>query len=191
MDLNANPIPEEQSQGGFSFFLDTLINISAAVLIFAVIYFFVAQPHQVDGGSMLPNYFHGDYVLTEKITSYWSDLKRGDVIVFKYPKDPSKEYIKRVIAVPGEEISVKDGLVYINGAPLSEPYIRSGFTSAHSFLQEGLTYTVKEDEVIAMGDNRNESSDSREWGAVPDDNIVGKVFFRYWPFSRFGLIQNS
>ena len=183
--------PEQEGAGGFSFFLDTLINSSAAVLIFAVIYFFVAQPHQVDGGSMLPNFFHGDYVLTEKVTSYWSDLKRGDVVVFKYPKDPTKEYIKRVVAVPGEEVRIADGTVYINNTPLDESYTRSHYTSGHSFLQEGMVYTVQPNELIVMGDNRNESSDSREWGPVPNSNVVGKVFFRYWPFSRFGLVHGS
>ncbi|NTV30884.1 signal peptidase I [candidate division WWE3 bacterium] len=189
--MDFTPMTEEQPHGGFSFFLDTLINISAAVLIFAVIYFFVAQPHQVDGGSMLPTYLHGDYVLTEKVSSYWSDLQRGDVIVFRYPKDPSKEYIKRVIGLPGEEISIRDGIVYIDGGPLNETYTRSGYTSAHSFLQEGTSYNVQQNEYFVMGDNRNESSDSREWGTVPEDNIIGKVFFRYWPFSRFGLIKNN
>ncbi len=175
--------------GGLSFILDTFINISVAVFIFSIIYFFVAQPHQVDGASMLDTYHHGDYVLTEKITQRFRGFNRGDVIVFHYPKDPTKDYIKRIVALPTETIEIRDGLVIIDDVPLEEPYTSKQQTLGHAFLREAEPYTLGEGEYIVLGDNRKESSDSREWGPVPESFIVGKVFFRYWPLSRAGFMN--
>ncbi|PJA40062.1 signal peptidase I [candidate division WWE3 bacterium CG_4_9_14_3_um_filter_39_7] len=182
--------PQAAPQENFtSFFIDTLINFAIAVILFVLIYVLVAVPHKVDGSSMLPSFFHGDYLLTEKVTRLWDDYDYGESIVFYYPKDTSKRFIKRVIALPHDTIKLSQGMVYINDLPLDEPYIKGDPTTGHRFLSEDETYTLGDHEYFVMGDNRSGSSDSREWGPVSRDLIVGKVFFRYWPLSRLGLIE--
>lgn len=188
-DLQTIPSPTGQPENKFAILVDSLVNIATAIIIFSIIYFFAAQPHQVDGSSMLPNFINGDHVLTEKLTQHWSGYSRGDVIVFHYPNNPKRDYIKRVIGLPGEDISLNGGIVYINDTPLSEDYIRANYTSGQRFLKDGETYHVKDDELFVMGDNRSESSDSRDWGTVPISLVVGKVFFRYWPPERVSAIH--
>lgn len=173
----------------FSMVIDTLINIAIAVVVFAVFYFFIAQPHQVDGSSMLPNFENNDYVLTEKVTQYFSGYHVGEAIVFHYPNDTTKDYIKRIIAVPGDEIRLKDGNVIVNDVVMDESYTDGSETHGNRFLGEGDNYRLGDNEYFVLGDNRDESSDSREWGPVDESLIVGKVFFRYWPISSFGLIK--
>jgi signal peptidase I len=192
-----------QKNNPFAPIIDFVVNISTAVVIFLVIYFFIAQPHQVEGSSMVPNFHSGDYVLTEKITQHLSGIHHGDVIVFHYPKNPGYDYIKRVIGLPNDTVVLRGGLVYVNDSPLEETYLANNIvkingqenvmgsmTPGQSFLREGEPYKVAEHELIVMGDNRLESSDSRDWGAVPDSLVVGKVFFRYWPPSRIGFVDN-
>lgn len=161
--------------------------ISASV--FVVIYLFLMQPHQVKGSSMFPTFVDKEYLLTDKITYKTREPRDGDVIVFKAPINENFDFIKRVIATPGETVMVKDGKVYVNDEPVDEFYLPPEYTtSPGQFLQNGESYTVQEGEVMAFGDNRDHSSDSRDWGPVPYRNIVGKVFFRYWPWEVAGLI---
>ncbi len=168
--------------------VDFIINISLSIIIFSFIYFFIAQPHQVDGSSMKNTFYSGDYLVTQKVSLYIHGVKRGDIVVFKYPRDPSKDYIKRVIAVPGDTIKIKDGKVYLNGAVLHEDYA-IGKTEGKTFLRDGVPYTLPEGQYFVMGDNREASSDSREWGPVPRGYIIGVAVFRYWPLSRVSLVQ--
>lgn len=164
--------------------------ISASV--FVVVYLFLMQPHQVKGSSMHPTFKDKEYLLTDKITYKNRLPKFGDVIVFKAPVNENFDYIKRVVAVPGETVMIKGGKVYINNEPLDEYYLsQSVITSPGQFLLEGESYMVKTGEVMAFGDNRDRSSDSRDWGPVPDRNIVGRVFFRYWPSETVGIISNE
>lgn len=163
--------------------------ISASV--FVVIYLFLMQPHQVKGSSMFPTFKDQEYLLTDKVTYKTRAPKEGDVIVFKAPINENYDFIKRIIATPGETVSVKDGHTYINGQQLDEFYLPKEYTTAPGqFLHEGEEYVVQENEVIAFGDNRDHSSDSRDWGPVPYRNIIGKVFFRYWPANVAGLVMN-
>ncbi len=159
--------------------------------IFVVVYLFLMQPHQVKGSSMFPNFHDGEYLLTDKVTFRTRDPKYGDVIVFKAPVNENFDFIKRVIAVPGDKIMVSAGKVYVNDKPINEIYLPDDYnTAAGQFLREGLVYTVPGGSVMALGDNRSHSSDSRDWGPVPLQNIVGKAFFRYWPADKVGLISN-
>lgn len=174
------------------FFLDFLETIVVSLAIFAVVYIFLFQPHQVDGKSMEPNFHNAEYILTDKISYRISSPKRGDVIVFHSPQDAGTDFIKRIVGVPGDLVMVKDGYFYLNGTRLDEEYINDpGKVAPGRFLREGATAEVPNGQYLVMGDNRLHSSDSREWGFVPRTNIVGRAFFRYWPVDVFGTIPTA
>lgn len=159
--------------------------------IFVVVYLFLMQPHQVKGSSMFPTFKDGEYLLTDKVTYRTREPMAGDIIVFKAPINENFDFIKRVIAVPGDRIMIAAGSVYVNGNKIPETYLPPEYTtSPGQFLREGQEYTIPEGSVFAIGDNRDHSSDSRDWGPVPYQNIIGKAFFRYWPTDKIGLIVN-
>lgn len=166
--------------------MDILEVIVLAVGIFLIVYLLILRPHRIKGQSMHPNFPDGEYLLTQKITYYRENPKRGDVIVFK-PPISEDEFIKRVIAVPGETVSVKEGKVYVNGQLLKEDYINV-YTSGGSFLADGDEYIVPEGEYFVMGDNRPHSSDSRAWGPIKKKDITGKAWLVYWPLSSAGVV---
>jgi len=171
------------------FLLDFIETIVIALAFFVLIYFFLMQPHQVKGNSMYANFHDGEYVLTEKVSYYFNDPQRGDVVVFKSPLNVEQDYIKRVLAIPGDTIKISQGKIYINNKELKEPYLPSdSFTLPASFLTENKEITVPEGKFITIGDNRNHSSDSREWGYVKKEDIIGRSFFRYWPINKMGII---
>lgn len=182
------------------FIVETVETIVIALSIFVVVYLFAFQPHEVQGQSMdgIDGFHNGQYILTDKITFRFREPRRGDVIVFKYPLNKQYDYIKRVIAVPGEEIELRDNRIVIynknipEGFTLDESkYLGSDVvTEPKAFLKDGLKLTVPDDKFIAMGDNRTQSSDSRSWGFVPRDDIIGRSFFRYWPPNEIGLIKH-
>ena len=175
-----------------AFFMDIIEVFVVSMSIFIVVYLFLMQPHQVKGNSMFPTYHDGEYLMTDKVTYRFREPKRGDVVVFKAPVNEDFDFIKRVIAVPGDRILIKDGEVYINGEMLNEVYLPEEYdTRGGRFLREGVEMEVPEGSYICIGDNRGHSSDSREWGPVPMENIVGRVFFRYWPLDRFGLVGDD
>ncbi len=170
-------------------FIQTLVVFGA---IFAIIYLFVAQPHKVSGSSMVPNFQNGDYILTDKVTYRFTQPKNGDVIVLKNPRDESQDFIKRIMATPGQTVKVEGNHVFVQGAELSEQYLPpETLTRSGAFLHEGETISVAPDQYFVFGDNRSHSSDSREWGAVTKKEIIGRVIFRYWPPSTVGLIKPS
>lgn len=166
-------------------FIQTLVVFAA---IGTAIYLFVAQPHKVSGSSMYPTFKDGDYIITDKVSYRFEEPQRGDVVVFKNPLDQSQDFIKRVIGLPGEKVKVQDGKVYLNDNPLVEPYLQPSIqTPSGAFMKEGDEVTIPNDHYLAFGDNRPFSSDSRSWGFVTKDEIIGKVFLRYWPESEIGL----
>lgn len=169
--------------------MDILQTIVLAAAIFAISWLFLFQPHQVIGNSMDPNFQDREYILTEKISYRFNLPQRGEVVVFKAPPDPERDYIKRIVGLPGEKIKIQGGVVFINGLPLKETYLPSGsFDSPGLFLKEGQEFQIPQDSYITFGDNRGHSSDSRDWGPVPRQNIVGKAFLRYWPLNKMGLV---
>ncbi len=174
-------------------FLDVVETVVIALAIFVIAYLFLFQPHQVRGSSMYPNLHDADYLLTDKISYRLSQPKRDDIVIFVAPKNEEYDYIKRVIGLPGESVSItEDYRVKVNNEILSEPYLPSDFkTFGGTFLEAGRTINVPQDEYFVLGDNRNHSSDSREWGFVPRKNIIGKAWFRYWPVSQMGLISSQ
>lgn len=166
-------------------FIQTLVVCGA---IFVIIYLFIAQPHRVSGRSMLPTFEDGDFILTDKISYRLGKPKRWDVIVLKYPKSETQEFIKRIIGLPGDTILLQDGSLYINGKRLEEVYLAPGIiTHGADFINEGEGIQVKENQFFVFGDNRTNSSDSRNWGPITKQEIVGKTFLRYWPPKSFGL----
>jgi signal peptidase I len=174
------------------FFLDFLETIVVSLAIFAVVYIFLFQPHQVDGRSMEPNFQNAEYILTDKISYRIHAPKRGDVIVFHSPADERVDFIKRIIGIPGDTIKVASGHLYLNGQKLEEQYINDpGQVLAGRYLREGNETEVPPGQYIVMGDNRLHSSDSREWGPVTTGGIVGRAFFRYWPVPAFGPISTA
>lgn len=174
------------------FFLDFLETIVVSLAIFAVVYVFLFMPHQVDGKSMEPNFHNGEYILTDKLSYRFNAPKRGDVVVFHSPQDERSDFIKRIIGVPGDTLKVEKGYVYLNDQRLEENYINDpGGVLSGRFLREGLEVTVPPDQYLVMGDNRDHSSDSREWGFVGIDGIVGRAFFRYWPVKAFGVVPTA
>jgi signal peptidase I len=176
----------------YNFTLDTLQTILLAASIFLVIYIFLFRPFQVSGESMFPTYKDKEYILTSLIALRFEDLKRGDVIVFHAPNDTEKDFIKRVMAIPGDSIYIKEGFIYVNNKKVEEnPYLKDDVrTYGGSFMKEGQSVTVPPENYIVMGDNRQFSSDSREWGFLPQDKIIGKSLFVYWPVTSVRLIKN-
>jgi signal peptidase I len=172
------------------FFLDIIETGTIALSVFIIVYLFILQPHEVKGNSMLPNFEHAQLLLTDKISYRLSEPERGDVIVFKAPVNARYDYIKRIIGLPGETLTVKDGHVFVDEEQLDETYLPTDtYIRAGQFAKEGLPVIIPQEAYFVMGDNRNYSSDSRDWGTVPRENIVGRVWMRYWPPDKIGKIK--
>ena len=171
-------------------FVETLVIAGA---IFVVIYAFILRPFQVNGQSMFPNYHNGEYILTNLLTLKIGQPKRGEVIVFQAPVDNEKDFIKRVIGLPGDKVMITNGTVFVNGLKLDESeYLPADYkTYGGNFLNEGKEVVVPPNNYFVLGDNRNFSSDSREWGFVPKGKLIGKSFFVYWPLNRMGLVKQG
>lgn len=176
----------------YSFLIDTVQTILLAASVFLVIYIFLFRPFQVSGLSMFPNFEDKEYVLTDLISIRFQNPKLGDVIVFQAPKDADKDFIKRVIGLPRDKVSIKNGSIYVNDQKLNESeYLKDTvMTYGGAFLKEGQSATVPEGEYFVVGDNRSYSSDSREWGFVRKDIIIGRSLFVYWPPDKMRLIKN-
>jgi signal peptidase I len=184
-------------QAGFSignFILEFVQSIVLALSVFVLLYLFVAQPNQVSGSSMMPNFTNGEYLLTDKLSYQFSSPQRGDVVVFRAPpSEPCSadqcEYIKRIIGLPGDRVMVKGGQVYLNGSLLNQTWLPGDFVSdPGAFAIEGEEETVPQGYYLVFGDNRSHSRDGREFGPIKRDSIVGKAFFVYWPTSEIGLV---
>jgi signal peptidase I len=133
---------------------------------------------------MEPSMQSGEFVVVNKLAYAFGQPELGDVIIFQYPRDPDQEYIKRVIGTPGDRVMITDGQVFVNGEFIDEPYI-----AAPPMYQS--EWTVPDNSLFVLGDNRNNSSDSHTWGPVPMEYVIGKAFFVYWPPDRWGLIGHA
>lgn len=171
------------------FFADIFETIIVALAVFLLTYFFLIQPHRVQGDSMLPNFVNGELILTDKISYKIRQPSRGDVVVFRAPQDAGKDFIKRIVGLPGETLELAEGKIYVNGNAIDEQYLGPGFvTLGGSFLREGAKVIVPDAEYLVLGDNRNHSSDSREWGTIKKSEVVGRAFIIYWPPPSFALV---
>jgi signal peptidase I len=160
---------------------DLVISIAVAVFIIVFLY----QPVKVEGTSMLPGLEDQERIFINKFVYRWEPIGRGDIVVFRYPRDTSKSYIKRVIGVPGDRVRMEDGQVYVNGRQLSETYVPSEFFDHRSFSE----FTVPVDSYFLLGDHRSMSNDSREFGPVERRYIYGKAVFVYWPVDKVGRLR--
>lgn len=176
----------------YFFLLDIAQTLILAAAAFVVVYMFLFRPFEVKGESMFPNLHDSEYLITNVISQKIGDPTLGDVVVFKAPNEPDKDFVKRIIGTAGDTVEIREGLVYLNGELLDESaYLKPEVkTYGGSFLREGEEVTVPEGYFFVLGDNRSYSSDSREWGFVPKKNIIGSSFFIYWPLSSAGLIKN-
>ena len=173
--------PEEKRSGFMRFVIDIVETLILSIILFAAINA-VSARIRVDGASMQPTLQSGEFVIVNKLAYMFGEPATGDVIVFHFPRDPDQEYIKRVIGLPGDRIEIKGGEVFLNGQPLSEEYI------AASPVYESV-WDVPSDSLFVLGDNRNNSSDSHNWGPVPMDFVIGKATFVYWPPTEWGVLD--
>ena len=181
------PIPEpsrppRKKGGGILEFL--VILIVAFALVFGFVRPFVVEAFYIPSGSMIPTLEVGDRVLTNKFIYRFEDPKRGDVVVFRSVEGGGEDLIKRVVGVPGDEISVRNGTLFVNGEAQKEPYVNRDVPDINTYGP----MRVPEDSVFVMGDNRANSRDSRFFGPVPSENIEGEAFVTFWPPSRLGLL---
>ncbi|MEO7909991.1 MAG: signal peptidase I [Roseiflexaceae bacterium] len=217
-DTGWQPAPEQQGderalpsvRGVVKELLETAIFI---LLVFLIVRG-VIQNFKIEGQSMEPSMHTGQYILVNKIVYFHFDMnaplrllpgngdlsarvvypfhmpRRGEVVVFEYPRDLSKDYIKRVIGMPGDTVMIKDGQVFVNNVLLDEPYLQGVQTTCRGDdpCNQGQSVPVPLGSVFVMGDNRNNSSDSREWGELPLDGIIGKAWVSYWPRDYWGVI---
>lgn len=160
---------------------DLIVSAIASVLIITFLY----QPVRVEGTSMLPRLVNHDRLFINKFVYRISAIERNDVVVFHYPRDPEKSYIKRVIAIPGDKLRIVHGQVILNGRPLKEPYVPEDFRDTRSMDE----IVVPEETFFMMGDHRSISSDSREFGPVDRSLIYGKAAFVYWPAKDAGVVR--
>jgi signal peptidase I len=185
-DLNTpapvpTPAPSLQSSGIGLWVRDLLVSAAASVLIITFLY----QPVRVEGTSMLPRLEDQDRLFINKFVYKFTSIERGDVVVFHYPRDLEKSYIKRVIALPGDRLRIDHGTVWLNGKPLRESYVPEEYRDSRSTAE----LVVPEDAFFMMGDHRSISSDSREFGPVERSLIYGKAVFVYWPARDAGAVR--
>jgi signal peptidase I len=165
-------------------------DLAFSVLIAVVLIVFIYQPVKVEGTSMTPTLQNDERIFINKFTYRFglASIAQGDTVVFWYPQDPTKSYIKRVIGVPGDRIRVDGGQVYVNGRLLEEDYVPP-INRDNVSWKDGEEQTVPNDNYFVLGDHRNSSSDSRTWGYVPRDKIYGRAVFVYWPLDKMGRLK--
>jgi len=161
---------------------DVVETLLLALALFVAINLLTARI-RVDGSSMEPNFYKDEYVIVNRLAYQWAKPRQGEVIVFRYPKNPSQDLIKRVIGLPGDEVHILNSQVFVNGKLLDEPYI----ADVPRYFG---TWRVPQDTLFVLGDNRNASYDSKDWGYVPLKNVIGKAWIVYWPPTSWGVVRH-
>ncbi|HEY8425515.1 MAG TPA: signal peptidase I [Limnochordales bacterium] len=164
--------------------VELIKTVAGAAVLAMVIMTFVARAFTVEGNSMLPTLHDGERLMVDKLTYRFSEPQRGDIVVFRYPLDPREHYIKRIVGVPGDEVAVRNGRVFVNGTPLEESYLSSPTLGRFGPVR------VPEGHYFVLGDNRNNSEDSRDprLGFIPRELIEGRAIWRYWPLTRMSVL---
>jgi signal peptidase I len=166
-------------------FWQVLHDLSIAVLFCFFLVSFVAQAFRVQGTSMQPLLADGERIIVNKLAYRFGAIRRGDVVVFWYPRDPSVSFIKRVVGRPGDVVELRGGQLHVNGERVREEYVRTDYRDRDSMPPE----TVPPGYYYVLGDHRTSSNDSRSWGEVPERYIYGRAWFRFWPLSKLGFIR--
>lgn len=193
-DIEVVHLRRESISGIWAEGLRLVRDVFLILVVFVLLGVFAVQPVVVEGTSMLPHLHDGERLLVNKLVYYnlqsvrWGHLERGDIVVFWYPREPDKSYVKRIIGLPGEIVEVRNGAVYINGNELKEDYLDSVHNQS---LPSWPAKKVDSHHYFVMGDNRDNSSDSRYWGLVPEKYIYGKAFFRYWQPNKMGFVEHG
>jgi len=174
-------------------FSDIEESLISSIMVLAIIYRFVAVPEVVHGASMYPNFDSGERILLEKVTKSFKPYKRGEVVILHPPGNEKVDYLKRIVALPGDVVKIRDCKIYISYGgqkfELQEDYLDpSVCTTEGSFFKEGHSIRLSEDEYLVFGDNRGNSIDSRYFGTVKEKNIQGRVVFRFWPLEKAGFL---
>lgn len=166
-------------------------SLVVALVLALVIRAFVVQAFKIPTGSMRPTFLEGDRILVNKFIYKFKEPKRGDIIVFKYPGNEKKDFVKRLIALGGETIEIKDGDIYVNGERVEDPFkIRQiRYYNKDPYGANSKEIKVPDDSYYVLGDNSASSRDSRYWGFVPRKNVIGKAFFLYWPIRRIRVVE--
>ncbi len=188
MDNNSLDVATDrpQSKGKRRGFIGFLVDVLETLILSAILFVsinIISARIRVDGASMEPTLISGEYVIVSRLSYRLGSPQRGDIIVFHFPRNPKEEYIKRIIGLPGDVVEVKGGSVYVNGERMQESYldVRMNYTGA---------WTVPAGQLFVLGDNRNNSSDSHDWGTVPMEYVVGKALLVYWPPPSWGLVDH-
>jgi signal peptidase I len=172
-------------------FFDFLQGIVVFLAILVMIYLFIMSPQEINGASMEPNFHNGEYILTNKVLYKIRNPKRGDVVIFKSPRNKDVDYIKRIIGLPGDTVALRSNTFYVNNQKVDEPYLAPDVVIfGGSYLAENQEIIVPEGKYFVAGDNRPHSSDSREFGPIALEDFIGVAFLRYWPFDRAGVIPH-
>jgi len=193
-DIEVTHLARESRNGIWSEGFKLLRDIFLIIVVFILFGVFFVQPVVVEGTSMLPQLHDGERLLVNKLVYYkiqsvsWGHIERGDIVVFWFPNDPDKSYVKRVIGLPGEMVELKNGKVIVDGRELTESYLDKEHNQS---LPSAPPKKVEDHHYFVMGDNRDNSSDSRYWGLVPEKYIYGKAFFRYWKPASIGFLEHG
>jgi signal peptidase I len=174
----------------FEFSWDIAKTAAVALILAGLVRYFIVQPFFVEGASMEPNFENGEYLLIDEISYYFQNIERDEVVVFHYPLDTSKYYIKRVVGLPGETIEIKSGKVNIYNSAHPEGFaVNETYLGGNSKTDGDIKKKLGGDEYFVLGDNRAVSSDSRRWGVLPKSDIVGRVWLRAWPIGKAAIFS--
>jgi signal peptidase I len=178
---------KHSARSGLFTALSWVRDLAFSVLLAVILIVFIYQPVKVEGTSMMPALTDQERIFINKFTYRFGtgNIERGDMVVFFFPLDHTKSYIKRVIALPGDTVQIEKGTVYVNGERLAEPYVPDEYRDRQALALE----TVPADHYFVLGDHRSSSNDSRAWGTVPRNNIYGKAVFVYWPLDKMGRLK--
>jgi signal peptidase I len=184
------PAPEQPSQpvplsGSLRLLNSWARDFFFSIVVSFFIILFVYQPVKVEGGSMEPGLEDQERIFINKLVYRLESIERGDIIVFRYPRDPRKSFIKRVVGLPGDRVKISAGRVYVNGERILEPYVPGEYQDSRSYPE----IEVPENNYFVLGDHRSMSNDSREFGSVPRSFIYGKAVFGYWPMEKLGVVR--
>lgn len=183
----ASAAPEPAQKAALLAGIFWMRDLFVSVLIAVIVILFLYQPVKVEGTSMMPMLIDQERIFINKFSYRFgiAQVNRGDTVVFWFPGDPSKSYIKRVIGVPGDKVEVREGVVYLNDKALDEPYVPDSYRDTTSVK----AMSVPQGEYYVLGDHRSSSNDSRSWGTVPRRNVYGRAAFVYWPLEHMGMVR--